>query len=201
MPEEEGQQQAAAEPQEAINPYVGKYGLFIIIIGQLLAGLLFTVYIHLSDPKKDTSVQGDETEAQGEDLRYFNQYMVRLDDLNYSLQMPGGNTATMSMAIDIVLGRTPEERQNEKEPSDADMNAFKSAVTLMDSEIRDRLRVQVSQQSISQLNSPGGQDKIREYVKEFVNNRLRTLNLDLEDDDLAHERVTNVFIRDIYIQQ
>lgn len=201
MPEDEAQQQQSEGKSSTAEPFLGTRGWIILVVAELLTVLFLSVFFYYRDPKQNTFGGTEEGEGVGESLKYYNKYDYTMEGLNYSLQMPGGNTATMSMSIQIILGRTPDERQREVEISEEDWTKFKEAVKMMDGEIRDRLRTQISQQSVSQLSSPGGQDKIKEYVKDFVNTKLRNLQMDLSDDDLARDRVTKVLIRDLYIQQ
>ncbi|MBN2710953.1 MAG: flagellar basal body-associated FliL family protein [Planctomycetes bacterium] len=198
MPEDEGQQKQKSEDAGGSSLF-NKSGIAFIVV-EILTVAFFIVYMQYRDAHKDDKTSTEEKEIQGEDIKYYNKFYHTMEDLNYSIPAPGGNTKTMAMKLIIMLGRTREERQADTIISDVDWKKFVDALNQMDFKIRDKLNQFVRQQSSSQLESQSGQEKIKQMVKEYVNNELKYLRLDLENDKLTHERVTEVLIQDFYVQ-
>lgn len=201
MPEDEGkeqQQQKKAEPTPGI--FGGMKGWIVVILVVVLEAVGFLVWIEVKDRMNLKDKAPDESIPKIS-LKDFNAHQIKLENLNYSIKTQGGTTATLSMDINIVLGKHPEEIQRDIRISETDWAKFEDAVRKMTPNILDRMNRHIDQQTYNQLSSPSGKEKIQGFVKEYVNSELERLDLGaLSNPDISKKRVTDVLIPRFYLQ-
>ncbi len=202
MPEDEAQeQQSVAEAPEGGGFLGGTRGWIILVTTQLLWVLAVVVLLKYKTGAdfKDQDKGKKQTLIK---LSEYNKYTLPLKDLNYSVRLQTGQTATLAMELAIVLGMFQDELDKGKSLSPEDWKKYMDALAVLEPEIRDKLQQYISQQTYAQLNSTSGREKIKEVVKDFVNNRLKNIDLGLSDaaKKMRKERVTNVFIVTYYMQ-
>jgi hypothetical protein len=198
MPEDEAQEQKKDDGSGGTSQFLGTRGWIVVIAAELITVAFFLVLISLKGGEK--KLDNAEVASAKIDLKNYNAHKYAIRDLNYSIPMSGTNSATLSMGLDIVLGLTEEELQNDEGPSDDDWKKFERALEQMDSKIRDHLMSHVIQQSYSHLSSSGGQEKIKKIVKEFVNSEMVKLKLGLSKENMVQDRVDQIQITMFFIQ-
>ena len=156
----------------------GMRGWIILIAAVVLEAVGFMVILHFQ------SVQGTKTEtpvasetAPQEDPTDRYGHVVKFKDMNFSVPTPGGTVAPLAMELVIRLGYSPEELRRKVTLSDKQWAIFEGSISAMEPLIRDRLNIHIRQQTWNQLNSVSGQEKIKEYIKEFINNELEKTSL------------------------
>ncbi len=201
MPEnEEGDSKQPKEAAGGGGMLAGTKGWAIVVGAVLLEAVFFLVLMHLQAGQTVKGQGAAEEKIAKESLDDRTGNVVSIENLNYSIPTQGGTTATLSMSLTIVLGRTAEERQREVVITAKDWTTFKDAVAKMEPYIRDRLIQYVGQQTYNQLNSPSGKEKIKDMIKQFVNSELSRLDLTLDNKDLARQRVSDVLMPSFYLQ-
>jgi len=199
VPEDQAEQQAQEAPAAGGGFLGGSRGWIILIAVEVATVVFFLVLMHyrqgaeLKDEDKEQLTQIKMAE--------FNKYALQMRDLNYSIRLATGQTATLAMELRLVLGLLPEARTKQNfEIKEEDWLKFKTALESLETYFRDKLQQYVSQQTHAQLTSPAGQEKIKVFVKEYANAELAKLDLGLSRKDISNERVTDVLIIQYYIQ-
>jgi flagellar basal body-associated protein FliL len=178
----------------------GTKGWIILITIVVVEAVIFLLVLRLRPGQPGAVGEIHEEEGVQIPLTEYNKHRIQLENLAYSIRMQGGTTATLSMNLNIVLGRTVEERQRNITISENDWKKFQEAVTAMIPAIRDQLVIYIDNMTFNQLQTPSGKEKIKSFVREFINSELRNLDLDLDNPDLAHDRVLEVQIPMFYLQ-
>lgn len=123
-----------------------------------------------------------------------------LEQLNYSKLSPGGAMQTLVMDIHIQMGSTERERVEGIRLPEEDWTRIGEVVKKLQPEILAELVSYIDKQPVSTLASPRGKEQIQNHVQEFINTRLRGLDLGLKTDKADNERVTRVLITRFFIQ-
>ncbi len=202
MPEDEAQPQPQPEASSGGGGSLlgGTKGWIILITVVVVEAVIFLLVLTLRPGQPGALGEIHEEEGAQIPLEEFNKHRVNMESLAYSIRMQGGTTATLSMDLAIVLGRTVEERQRNINISEADWEKFTTAVNVMKPDIRDQLVIYIDNMTYNQLQTPSGKEKIKSFLREYVNSELRNLDLDLDNPDLQHDRVLDVKITMFYLQ-
>ena len=199
MAEEERQEEKQVEEAAAGGFLGGVRGWVILIVAEVLTVLFFVVLLRYKEGAGFRE-QAEEQKAPQIEAKHFNKYHLKVSDLNYSVRVQTGQTRTLAMELQIVLGLLPKERRQEVTISEEDWQKFMDALRSLEPFIRDKLQQYISQQTHDRLISPAGQEKIKAFVKEYVNSELEELDLDLSEENLSKQRVTNVLLLTYYMQ-
>ncbi len=202
MADEEMVEKSSEEEQSGSSgPMISTKGwivVFTLVIGE---AVFFFLLLHFRGTdeggKKEVAGRSEVMEA-----KKVGSYKVSLADLNYSV-MTTTQMATLSMNIDIILGRTEDERAdpNAPLPDEPVMNAYVEAVKSLEPFIRDYMQSIVDNMTIQQLLKPEGKQIIKSKVRTYVNDRLRNLTFEEEDDERGGDRVTEVTISQFILQR
>lgn len=178
----------------------GVKGWIILVTVVVVEAVVLLLFMHSGQGELGTVGEIHEEESARVPLEEYQKHVISLSSLAYSIRMQGGTTATLSMDLNIVLGRTVEERQRGIKITDKDWETFTAAVNAMVPAIRDQLVIYIDNMTFTQLSTPSGKEKIKSFVREYVNSQLRNLELDLNNPDLARDRVLEVQIPMFYLQ-
>ncbi len=197
MPEGEGQEQK----KEAAAPagfMVGSRGWIILIASVVIEAVFFFGLWMFKDRTVATPTSdATSTKPTAEDI---NKEVVVLKDLNYTIPTATSQIKTLAAEINIVLERSPEEIQQNITIGPADWARFKGAVEKMIPAIRDQLMSYLTKQSYSQLNSERGKQMLRDFIKDYINDELGKVDLQLDDKDLTSKRVSKIYIVSFIMQ-
>lgn len=197
MPEDEAQESKEANSGGG-GLLGGKKGWFIVIAVVLLEAVGFLTMMYLQTDKKG-DVDPTEKVARVKPDDYGS---VIVDKLMYSILTQGNNSATLSMDISIVVGPTPEDVKEKRELSKEDLAVFMGAIVTIIPDIKDKLIQYIGKQTFNQLNSSSGKEKIKQFVKNYVNDELEKMDLKdkLVNKELKHGRVHKVLIMSFHLQ-
>lgn len=176
----------------------GGRGWVIVLSVVVLEAVFFIVLLKLQADKKpaDTELSDTFGSYDGKDFMHKE---IPLERLTYSIPMPSGQPMTLAMDMVIILEPTPGEIRDKVVIRDSDWQIFHDTVKKMLPWVRDQLNRMINRMSSSEINTERGQNQIREFVKEQINNKLLGLRLDLSDPKIRKERVTQVLITNFYI--
>jgi len=190
----------AAAPAAPPQPFLaGSRAWIILIAAVVIEAIFFIALLYLKDRQrmKTSAPDAGAVSEEGDYSHYF-----AIKDLTYSIPTPPTGTATLTMEIGIRLGRTEEEKQKGENLSEAEWAQFDAAVRSLEPAIRDKLNSHIYQQTINELNSPHGREKIKDVVKDFVNGELEKMNILKErKTPYGKRRVAAVLIPMYYLQQ
>ena len=196
MAEEEAVEQAPAGAP-APPPMFSSKGWIVVILIVVLEAVFFNILLFSrnTDPAA-TALSGGERKLQpAEEL---NKYSVSFEGLPFSIQSMT-RTETLSMNIEIILGLTVEERArpNALLPAAPVMESYKRAVEMLKPHILDKLRNIIANMSSQQINKPEGEAIIKEEIRAYINERLRSLEFEGEEGRAGKERVTEVMLTQV----
>ncbi|MCX7934947.1 MAG: flagellar basal body-associated FliL family protein [Planctomycetota bacterium] len=178
----------------------GTRAWIILIAAVGVEAIFFSALLYLKDKQKAKTAPETAAGAVSEDAVYSHYFAIK--DLTYSIPTPPTGTATLTMEIGIRLGRTEEEKQKGEDLTEAEWAQFDAAVRSLEPAIRDKLTSHIYQQTINELSSPNGREKIKDIVKDFVNGELEKMNILKErKTPYAKRRVAAVLIPMYYLQQ
>lgn len=208
MPEEEGGQKEQQKPAADAGGggMLGGWKGWVIVISVVVLEAVFFLVLLTMQENRGVDFSDEGTKEQLVSLGDFNKYKLELKDLNYSIPTQSGRTSTLLMSLDIVLGYTRKEQEigddAKSKLTEAIWLEFQGALEAMKPDILSALVRHIHQQSINQLNSATGKEKIEVFVKEFVNDNLRSIKFSktIEEAELDKARVTKVLITNWYIQ-
>jgi flagellar basal body-associated protein FliL len=191
------------EKEGASGPMISSKGWLIVAALVLCEAVAFGIilWFERSDSKEETQqTRARETIAAAE----VNKYRVRLDDLNYTINSPS-QMATLSMAMDLILGQTEEERSDPQQevPSPALMNEYVDVVAKLEPEIRDEIQTIVDNMSVQQMLKPEGKELIKTRIREYVNDRLENIIFQNEGDgnERGKRRLNTVALSQFILQR
>lgn len=173
-------------------------GWIIVIAVVVLEALFFIVLIWFLSRRAPSDQP--ETAVQRVAVDDIVRRELVLSQLNYSKLSPGGTMQTLVMDLNIQMAPTERERAEGIRLSDEDWTQVHRAVVALQPEILAELVTYIDKQPISTLASPRGKEQIQNHVREFVNTRLRGLDLGLKTKNADSERVTRVLITRFFIQ-
>lgn len=175
----------------------GSRGWIIVISIVVLEAVFFIVLLKYRSDRSpaDTSTSSGIESMKEDD---FMPVIIPLDGLTYSIPMPSGNPMTLAMSLNIVLGKTPKEIQNNVKILPQDWEKFKAVVTKMKPLIKDWLYQTINKMSSSELETERGMQDIRGYVQAKVNEELKRINFELSNENIDKARVTKVLITNYY---
>mgnify|MGYP006301142081 CR=1 FL=1 len=139
----------------------------------------------------------DQIPARASDVQG---YQVAIKNLNCGVQPKSGKTRTLALEMMLVLGLKPEERERGLKISKGDWAAFHKALKEMEPSIRKALRTLVAQRTYEELLAPAGQAGLKKDVKDYVNGKLKGMDLDLENENLEKDRVVRILWLTYYMQ-
>jgi flagellar basal body-associated protein FliL len=178
----------------------GKRGWIIIIAAVLFEAVIFGGLLMLKGntepPQAEDSSTGINRPADSDYLRD----KIPLTELVYSIPTANGNPATLSLDLIIILGPSERELSEKITITPADWDKFHSTVDKMVPLIKDRLITRVSKMPVDELQSPRGQQQIKDFVKEFVNSELEKIDLKLSSPKIKNRRVQEVLITNFFLQ-
>ena len=203
MPEDEAQDSAKKEESGGGGGFLGGAKGWIVVIAVVVIEAAFFLVVLKIQSASGIKSSEEEKKVTLQDIKVYNAHTVVIDELNYSIPMPTGTTATLAMSLTVNLGLTEDEltKGSDFTIADEDWNKFKEAVQRMEPLIRDRLMQYISQQTYAQLSSASGKEKIKVRVKQMINDELAQIKLDLIEPKLDPKRVTEVFLPTFYLQQ
>ena len=201
MPEEESQQNQEVQEKPQAGGFLSARGWVMVALSNVLWIVFVLVLMYLEGARPKETREAGEEGLPAESLDNYNTQTHHIPKLDYSLRMPTGSPAILHMEVLIVLGRTPEERQRDLKVLDEDWAKFRKALSAMEPKIRDSLMTYISQQSKSQLETAGGREKIKAYIKTYVNDELKNIDMELKSrENMRRDRVTDIFIPVFFIQ-
>lgn len=173
-------------------------GWVIVISVVVLEALFFIVLIWFLSRRAPSD--RPETAVQRVTVEDIVRRSLVLEQLNYSKLSPGGTMQTLVMDLNIQMAPTEREREEGIRLSEEDWTLVMQAVEKLKPEILNELVTYIDKQPISTLASPRGKEQIQNHVREFVNTRLRGVDLGLRTKNADSERVTRVLITRFFIQ-
>lgn len=174
-------------------------GWIIVISVVVLEALFFIVLIWFLSQRAPSETASDAAVARVR-VADIAPKSLELNQLNYSKLSPGGAMQTIVMDLHIQMGTTERERAESIRLPDEDWTKVEEAVKKLQPEILAELVSYIDKQPVSTLASPRGKEQIQNHVQEFVNTRLRGLDLGLKTKNADNERVTRVLITRFFIQ-
>lgn len=175
----------------------GSRGWIIVILVVVIEAAFFVGLLVTKSDKKPA----DTELGSGMDMYTAEDFMQKehtMDKLNYSIPMPSGQPMTLAMKLVLVMQPTPQEIREKVSITPEDWMKFEMIIKKLDPWIRDQLTRFINKMSSSDLSTDRGQQRIREFVKEKVNDKLATIKLDLSDKNISHRRVQEVLITNYY---
>ena len=169
-------------------------GTVVLIEAAFLGALLL---VSKGDKKTEAAIG----EVKKDTVDYISAYNVTIENFNQSVMTSGSQTVTLSMSLLVQLGRTPKEIQEDIKPSAVDMGKFKDAVAALVPDVRNNLVEMVNKMNYALLTKYDGKRMIANSVKDFLNRKLETLDLQLESKvELDPHRVIDVKITQFFLQ-
>lgn len=189
------------EEQEPQGPAFSTKGWVILVTVVLIEAIVFTILFlyQRTDLKKE---EQEAAEGVKQDAAFFRKYVVPLKSLDYTV-MTASQMATLSMEMQIVLGKSEKEKEspNEEPPSDELMRAYMATVMAMEPDIRDELQRIIDNKTVQQLVQPDGKKSIKNDIKAFVNDRLDDVKFDEGYEEKGTQRVQEVMITRFLLQR
>lgn len=197
--ESQAQEQAKSEEKKEGGALSGNRVWIVVVVMELCTVALFLTLMKLQGGQG--SQEGLETAQIKTDFEEYGAHTVVLEDLNYSIPMTSQNNKILAMSVVIVLGKTPREMQKNVELTAEDWTTYSTAVQKMEFRIKDMLIQYIGSLNYNQLRDQSGKQKIKDRVKEFVNEELNRLDFDdkLSSAELDRERVVDVLLPSYYM--
>lgn len=199
MPDDELQEGGGKENEGKEGGLMsGWRGWAIVISVVVIEAIFFVFMLHMQSSKKPDST-ADGEDAVEMPVGDYMKVSVSMDKLTYSIPTSGGMMRDLIMSVTFVMQPTQQEVRDSVVIPDADWAKFKEAVEKMKPQIQDELNRYIRKQAASDLNTERGQARIREFLKDTINDELERLNLELSSEKIDKRRVQMVLLTNFYM--
>jgi|GEM_PF-2785913 Flagellar basal body-associated protein FliL. len=196
MADENPEGESGAEAPKATGGFLGGVRGWIIVIGiTLLQAAFWIAMMYIREPGEAPD-PAEQSKAVLEDIAIL-QSKAQFDNFSATVPGPGGDLRPLNFNLVLELHYLPEEkRAGATRPTLAQIEAFRTVVTQLESKIRDHLNTFLTGQSFTNLMSDRGPELVKSEVMRFVNNELEKYDFESMNipSTISRRRVTNVLL-------
>lgn len=178
-----------------IRDWLNRKRSWLLVIGLSLAMALFaTIMAFLRSEAK--SVAQEEIETVRALAVEMLGHEVKVGQIYQLMPMRAGKRMTVGLDMVVVLGQLPAEQvEGAPRPTSQEFEQFVAAVQNLEPGIRSEVNILLQRIPVEELGTIEAQKRIKEEVKEYINDRLDTLDFGKNlRPGIGKRRVTEVLL-------